>query len=139
VPDFGKGRVLALGERKALARRQNRDLIARVLRDPHPDVIRILLGNPGVTEDDIVRLCAQRPVASDVLREVFKNPRWLVRYKVKLALTLNPYAPLDVTLQLAPHLTAPDQRRVIAAADVPELLREACARMTARTHTAELH
>ena len=62
VPDFGTrdGRPLSLGERKSLARRPGRDLVLRVLRDPHPDVIRILLGNPRVTEDDLVRLCARR-------------------------------------------------------------------------------
>ncbi|MGD8863380.1 MAG: hypothetical protein PVI30_25425, partial [Myxococcales bacterium] len=63
VPEFGKGRVPSLGERKALARRNDRDLITRVLRDPHPDVIRILLGNPALTEEDVVRLCARRPAS----------------------------------------------------------------------------
>lgn len=139
VPDFGRGRVLTLGERKSLARRQDRDLIARVLRDPHPHVIRILLGNPGLTEDNVVQLCARRPVPPDVLREVFRQPRWVVRYRVKLALALNPFAPLDVTLQLAPHLTAQDQRRLIAAADLPEMLREVCVRMASRTRPAAVH
>src|SRR5689334_5297995 len=114
IPDFGKGRTLSLGERKSLARRNDRDLLARVLRDPHPDVIRIVLGNPGLTENDIVRLCARRPVSTEVLREVFRSPRWIVRYPVKLAIVLNPYTPLDISLQLAPHLTAPDRGRVLA-------------------------
>ena len=62
IPDFGVGRPLTLGERKSLARRPDRDLIARVMRDPNPDVIRILLNNPGLTESDVVRVCARRPV-----------------------------------------------------------------------------
>jgi hypothetical protein len=139
IPDFGRGRTLSLGERKSIARRNDRNLIARALRDPHPDVIRILLGNPALTEADIVRMCARRPVSTEVLREVFKSARWIVRYPVKVAMVLNPYTPLDVSLQLAPHLTAPDSRRVLAAEDLADELREACRRTHGRTETTTLH
>lgn len=129
VPDFGKGRPLALGERKAIARRNDRNLIDRVLRDPHPDVIRILLGNPALTEPNVVRLCARRPVNGAVLREVFRNPRWIVRYPIKLTILLNPYAPVDICLQLAPLMTQPDLHRVLQAPDVATAVREACRRV----------
>ncbi len=129
VPDFGVGRPLALGERKSLARRRDRDLLARVLRDPHPDVIRILLDNPALTEDDVVRLCARRPVAPEVLREVFRSTRWIVRYGVRRAIVQNPFAPLDVALQLAVHLNAKDARIIARAAELPVLLRDTCRRV----------
>jgi hypothetical protein len=126
VPDFGMGRPVSLGERKSLARRNDREWIARVIRDPHPAVMRILLQNPRLTETDVLRLAARRPVASDVLREVFRCPRWIVRYPIKVALTLNPYTPLDVALQLAPLLHEQDLKRVLAAADLPPQLQAAC-------------
>jgi hypothetical protein len=126
VPDFGMGRPVTLGERKSLARRNDREWIARVIRDPHPAVMRILLLNPRLTELDVLRLCARRPVASDVLREVFQSPRWIVRYPIKVALTLNPYTPLDISLQLAPLLHEQDQRRVLDAADLPRELHAVC-------------
>lgn len=139
VPDFGKGRIVTLGERKSLARSHDRTLIARVLRDPHPHVIRILLGNPAVTETDLIRLCAMRPVLAEVLREVFRSPRWIVRYQVKLALLLNPHTPLDVALQIAPHMTAQDLRRASAATDLSSDLQEACKRLTGKPAATALH
>ena len=139
IPDFGKGRTLSLGERKSLARRNDRELLARVLRDPHPDVIRIVLGNPGLTEADIVRLCARRPASTEVLREVFRSARWIVRYSIKLTLALNPYTPLDIALQLTPHLKAQDLRRVVSAEDLSPDLREACRRLMGRTESTTLH
>jgi hypothetical protein len=128
VPDFGLGRPVTLGERKSLARRNDREWIARVIRDPHPQVMRILLANPRLTETDVLRLCARRPVASDVLREVFQSARWIVRYPIKVALALNPYTPLDIALQLAPLLHGQDVKRVLDAADLPDELHEACRR-----------
>ena len=118
IPDFGRGRPLALGERKSLARRRDRQLLARVIRDPHPDVIRVLLGNPALTQDDVVRLVARRPIVADVLREVAACVRWIARHDVRSALLKNPYAPLDITLPLVPLAT---QSELAELADSPEL------------------
>jgi hypothetical protein len=139
IPDFGKGRPLTLGERKSLARRNDRDLIARCLRDPHPHVMRILLGNPAVTENDVVLLCARRPVSTEVLREVFRSARWMVRYQIKVALALNPFTPIDLALQIAPHLHAQDLRRLLEQSDLHEDVREACRRLMGKTESTTVH
>lgn len=137
VPDFGMGRPVTLGERKSLARRNDREWIARVIRDPHPDVMRILLMNPKLTETDVVRLCARRPVAAEVLREVFQCSRWIVRYPVKVAIALNPYTPLDMSLQIAPLLRDQDRKRILDAVDLPPELHNAC--RTRSRHPDALH
>jgi hypothetical protein len=126
IPDFGNGRKLTLGERKSLARKRDRNLLARVLRDPDPDVIRILLGNPALVEEDIVRLCARRPVKAKVLVEVFLHQRWVLRYRVRLALALNPHTPEHVVLQLVPHLAPSDLRELAQCGHVSERVRAAC-------------
>jgi hypothetical protein len=126
IPDFGKGRPLTLGERKSLARTHDRALLARVLRDPHPDVIKILLDNPAVVEVDVVRLCARRPSQPQVLSEVFLHQRWILRYRIRLTLALNPFTPEDITLQLLPHLSAADLRAVRGSSQISERVREAC-------------
>jgi hypothetical protein len=131
VPTQGgrDGRPLTLGERKSLARRPSRDLLAKVLRDPHPDVVRILLGNPRLTEDDLVRLCARRPIAPEVLREVARSPRWVVRYRVRVAILRHPHTPLDLALPLVAGLNAQDARTIAASEGLPRALRDACARL----------
>ena len=91
-------------------------------------MIGILLGNPSITEDDVVRLCARRPIAPEVLRTVFRSPRWIVRYQVLATIAMNPYAPSDVALPLALQLTAQDARRVAASPELAPELRRVCAR-----------
>ncbi|MEM9074809.1 MAG: hypothetical protein AAGE52_40305 [Myxococcota bacterium] len=133
VPDFGQGRPLTLGERKALARRRDRQLLERVLRDPHPGVISILLENPSLTEPDVVRLAASRPIDPAALTEIFRNPRWAVRYPVRRALVQNPYCPLELALRMVPLLNASDARSFAAAPSLRTPIREACARATRPT------
>jgi hypothetical protein len=120
------GKPLSLGERKSIARRRDRNLLARMLRDSHPDVIRVLLDNPALVEDDVVRLCAQRPVPAEILAVVFRHPRWVLRPRVRLTLALNPHTPEEVALQLLPHLGPADLRAVAQSGQVSETVRAAC-------------
>jgi hypothetical protein len=132
VPDYGRGRVLTLGERKSLARRPDRKLIDRVLRDPHPDVIELLLMNPRLTEPDVVRLCARRPNAPEVLLRVFRSPRWAVRPKVRTSLALNPSTPPAIAEAIVP-LLAPGDLHALAQDDHAAVaVRRRCIEVLAR-------
>ena len=81
-------RPLTLGERKSLARTHRRDKITLMVRDPHPDVVEILLSNPHVTESDIVKMAAARPAVPDSLAKIAAHSRWAVRHAIKRALVL---------------------------------------------------
>lgn len=128
------GRPLTLGERKALARRVDRRSVDRALRDPHPDVLRILLGHPVLTEPDVVRLAARRDVPRSVLREVFLSSRWVRRPAVRRALVKNPRTPLAAAVALAPLLDAGDAREVASSPSLDARLRGACERARSTVH-----
>lgn len=126
IPDFGRGRPLTLGERKALARTHDRTLIQRVVRDPHPHVIRILLDNPSLTERDVVRVCALRPNDPEVLQTVYRHKRWVVRYRPRNAILRNPDTPVDIALLLAPLLRQPELHEAASSSELAPALRLSC-------------
>jgi hypothetical protein len=115
APSAG-ARELTLGERKSLARGRRRDVLDRLLRDPDQSVLQVLLGNPRITEQDVVRLAARRPTSGGAQRAVLHCERFIARYAVKRALVLNPYTPTDLAARLVVLLTRPDQQA--AAADL---------------------
>ncbi len=123
-------RTLTLGERKSLARGGRREVLARLLADPDASVIEILLGNPRITERDVVAVAARRPVRGDVIRAVLAS-RWVTRYAVKVAIIHNPHAPVDVALRLVTGLAGTDLRRVAADPNVAEALRQQARRLMA--------
>lgn len=125
VPDYGTGRTLTLGERKALARRPTRKAMEKLLADPHPAVIRTLLQNPKVIEDDIVRLTARRPNDPAVLAVVAAIPRWSHRVKVRMAIVLNPDTPPSVAIPLLTLLVRPELKLVADTAGLAPALRAA--------------
>ncbi|MEM6954469.1 MAG: hypothetical protein AAF645_02240, partial [Myxococcota bacterium] len=128
---YGGDRPLTLGERKSLARSRDRELLARVLRDPNRDVIRNLLMNPGLRTEDVVRLASRRPVPTDVLRTILADLRWALRYDVRLALVQNPYLELGLAVPLTACLRASDARAVERAASLRPEVREGARRARA--------
>jgi hypothetical protein len=126
VPDYGTGRTLTLGERKALARRPDRAKMERLLADPHPDVIRRLLRNPKVTEDDVVKLAARRPGRMLILSEIARCPKWVRRARVRVTLVLNPATPVEISISLAGLLLRQELKLVAGATHVPGGVRALC-------------
>jgi hypothetical protein len=126
------GRALTLGERKSLARRSSRVALDRLLRDPHPHVIRNVLVNPRLTEDDVVRLAARRPAYPDVLVEIARHADWSQRARVRRALVQNPFTPADVAVPLVRLLIRPELVEVMSAPAVPAIVRAAAKELLER-------
>lgn len=93
-------RPLTLGERKSLARSWDRTVLQRLLVDPHADVVRLLLSNPHVTEDDILRIATARHASAAVLGLVLRSRRFGPAARVRRALVRNPRLPLATALRL---------------------------------------
>lgn len=127
VPDAKGGRPLTLGERRALARKRDPELIARALRDPDPMVTAVLLGNPAVREREVVEIAATRPVSGKILRTVYGSLRWAKHLPVLLALAKNPFCPVEVSVRIVPVLGMPDRRELIASPGLPGDVRAAAA------------
>jgi hypothetical protein len=137
IPDYGRGRSLTLGERKSLARRPDRNMTERLLRDPHPDVIRQLLGNPKLTEDDVLTLAARRPCRPDVLTEITRSLKWTTRPRIRMALVLNPDTPLDIAAPLVGLLMRHELRLVATSTTVAPAVRALCLEHLDRRPPAE--
>jgi hypothetical protein len=125
VPDYGTGRTLTLGERRALARKPTRKAMEKLFADPHPMVIRTLLANPKVVEDDVVRLAARRQADPDVLAEVARSPAWAHRVRVRMAIVQNPDTPVELSIPFLALLVRPELELVLSAPSLAPTLRAA--------------
>ena len=123
VPDYGMGRELTVGERKSLARAPSRRAFDKLLADPHPLVLRQLLENPRLTEDDVVRIAARRPARPEVALSLARSPRWLRRPRVRMALLLNPGSPPSVVMPLLAACTRGELVEIVHSADSNKVLR----------------
>ena len=117
-------RPLTLGERKALARTHDREQLLLLIRDPHPQVVAILLDNPHVIEADVVKMSAARPAVPESLSKIAAHTRWSVRHPVKRALVLNPSTPLADAIRIATTLRAEELEELAADHSLHDALRK---------------
>jgi hypothetical protein len=121
-------RPLTLGERKSLARSWRRDVLQRLLTDPHADVVALLLANPHLTEDDVLRIATARRSSAAVLGLLLRSPRWSASPRVRVALVRNPRLPLPFALQLVGLLDGTQLRELAHDPRLPPPLRAAMER-----------
>lgn len=105
-------RARTLGERRALARTHDRDLLARLAADPDPMVVKHILMNPRCTEREVLLAASRRPQRPEVLEEIFRHRKWSLNRRVRRALALNPYSPPSLANAALALLMAPDLREI---------------------------
>jgi len=132
IPSVNQDREVTLGERRAMARGQDRMILERLFIDPDHHVIRHLLINPRIREIDVLSIASRRPVSQAVLLEVFRQDRWIASKLVREALAQNPYCPVPVALALVMVLDEPGLRQVVAARAVHRLVRAAARALVRR-------
>ena len=116
-------KALSRGERKALARAHRVELIRALTNDPDPMVVEILLENPHLTEDDVVRMAAKRPTSEVCQKLIYKDSKWRARYHVRLALARNPHTSIPVAIRSMVTLRGKDLKDISNDGKVPEVFR----------------
>ena len=115
----------SLGWRKKLARGTDRMKIDRLLFDRSPQVVALLMDNPRIIERDVIRIAAMRPTNPANLAEVFRHPRWVKRYRIKVALACNPWTPIDIALSCVPHMMLPQLQYIAGNGKIHDSVRDA--------------
>lgn len=100
--------ALTVGEKTSLARVAGAGVIQLIRNDPSPRVMRSLLENPRLTEGLLMPLLASESSHPQVLKVVAENPRWGVRYPVRVALAQNPRTPAPTAVAILPMLKKHD-------------------------------
>jgi hypothetical protein len=109
--------------RKEQAASAREEELARFLHDPSPNVVRALLGNRSLSEDDVLVLATRKNLPSDILETIAKNKRWIENYPVRVALVKNPKTPLSVSLSLARYIRLFDLAELTRSHYLPPVLR----------------
>ena len=109
--------------RSAQAAAASEEEIARFLHDPSPRVMRALLENRHLAEEDVLIIVKRKNLPSDILVMVFKDKRWSESYPVRLALARNPRSPLSVSLTIARYLRFFDLEEITRSHFIPLVFR----------------
>ena len=110
-------------KRTELAATASAETISQYVQDPSPKVIRALIGNRQLTEEDILIVANRKNIPADVLEIIARDKRWSESYPVRLALARNPKSPLSVSLSIARFLRLFDLEEITRSHLIPLVFR----------------
>ncbi len=122
---------MAQGERISLARVAQREIITALCHDEKPQVIRALLQNPRLRENDVLRIAANRAAPPGVLKTLSESDRFGRRREVQKSIACHPNCPSAVALRLLQELRSHDLKEILRGSRVPTLIRVATGRLLA--------
>lgn len=102
-----------------LAAAANEEELDQFLHDPSARVIRKLLGNRNLREEDAVIIAKRKNLPADILEAIAKDHRWSESYPIRLALARNPRTPLSVSLTVARYLRLFDLEEITRSHLIP--------------------
>jgi hypothetical protein len=109
--------------RSEQAKAAGEEEITRYLHDPSPRVIRALLENRNLSEEDVMIIAKRNNLSSDILETIFKDHRWAESYPLRLALARNARSPLSVSLTIARYLRIFDLEEITRSHFIPLVFR----------------
>ena len=120
-------RRLSMGEKVALARLADRDLLVPLLEENDRGVLEALLRNSRLTADDLVRWITVGRAEAETLEGLAGDPVWSRRPPVREALLRHRHLPRGAALALLLSATRPEWLRLGGDETIHPLL-SACAR-----------
>jgi hypothetical protein len=106
--------------------------LERLLHDPHPMVIELLLRNPKLTENDVLRLATSRRARAQILHAIVRADRWLSQARIRGALVMNPTTPIPISIPLLFLCTRPELREARDASNLQLTVRSTAAELLQR-------
>lgn len=124
-------RFMSVPERIKLAIRGNKEVRTILLRDSNKIIVRLVLENPRITEDEIRTITQNRSADDELLRVIANRREWMKNYQVRLGLVTNPKTPMGTAVRLLSTLDDRDIRRIAKSKNVPDAVAGAARRMLA--------
>lgn len=114
-----------LARRLLAAARGSGEELSALVFDTSDEVLRALVANPELAEDDLLRLLERKDLSAELMRQVANDAKRTASYKVKLALLRHPRSPASVTLKFVPQVFVFDLVSVTLIPHVPREVKAA--------------
>jgi hypothetical protein len=110
-------------ERSLLALLADEEGLAKFVHDPSPRVVKALLDNQKLREEDVLIIANRKNVPPEVLDAIAKSGKWAESYPIRLALAKNPKTPLSVSLSIVRYLRLFDIAEMTRSPHIPHVFR----------------
>jgi len=120
---FAKLIEMGIKEKVLCALKGTREERSILINSRNRLVVRAVLGSPKLSDAEVEKFAGSRTVDAEVLRVIYRNPRWMRRYQVVWQLTSNPKTPVDLGIRLVSRLNVRDLKRLGSSRNINPVIR----------------
>ena len=120
---FAKITQMNIKEKVICALKGSREERAILINSRNRLVVRGVLGSPKLSDSEVEKFAGLRTVDAEVLRVIYRNPRWMRRYQVVWQLVSNPKTPVDLGMRLVNRRNIRDLKRIASSRNVNPVIR----------------
>ena len=113
-----------VGQKLTLARRGSARVAGALLAEGHPQAMKLSLGNPFLTESQVLKVLAKASLPERVVVAIAGDPKWSCQPNVRVALARNVHTPAQVVRAILPNLTLRDLKDILRSESVAPHLRK---------------
>jgi hypothetical protein len=107
----------------------NKEARGLLIKESNKVVVKNVLENPRVTDDEVVLYAANKNLSGEVSRIIAGKKHFLKSYKVRCALVRNPKTPVPAVLKLMPTLTENELKDLARSTSVAGLVKTTARRL----------
>jgi len=126
--------MLSVPGKVVLAFKGNREVRRILSRDASSMVARAVIGNPKLTEDDIISFAASSQTNEDVLRFIADSRQWTANRQVVTALVQNPRTPPPAAIRFLKSFQTSELRVLSQNRSLSATVRLEMRRLLAQRH-----
>lgn len=123
---------MRVAEKIRLAMTADKEARSLLMRDNNRMVQLALIGNPRLSDGEVVLIAGSRYIDEEVLRKIAVNREWIKLYQVRLALAGNPRCPIPIASRMLKTLAPIDLKIIAASRSVPSAVAQLARKMIAR-------
>ncbi|MBI5826405.1 MAG: hypothetical protein HZB22_01540 [Deltaproteobacteria bacterium] len=113
---------LSMAQKVKYALCGNKSARELLIKDRNKMVAYAVLKNPGITDDEVLRVVMTKGTPDDVLRHIARNKEWIKSYNIRLGVVTNPKTPLTISIKMLDFLYEKDLAKLAKSKNVPSVL-----------------
>lgn len=114
---------MSIKDKVLCALKGTRDERAILINSRNRLVVRGVLGSPKLSDSEVEKFAGLRTVDAEVLRVIYRNPRWMRKYQVVWQLVSNPKTPVELGMRLVNRLNIRDLKRLSSSRNINPVIR----------------
>ena len=119
---------MSIVQKIKLAMIGNREARNILLNESNKVILKCVIKNPRITDEEVITLAASKTASEEILREIASKKEWMKNYAIKRSLTFNSKTPVQIALKYLNFMREKDVTILSRSKSVPGVIRSTAIR-----------